>query len=81
MTLLGALIALSQRSLFPHHVADNNPLPGQTLEESASILADQQLGGAVMLVVGGVAYLAGGLALVAQVVPDSAQFPRTGRSL
>ena len=52
MTLLGALLALAPRPLFGH----------------AHGLADQQLGGAVMLMVGAVVYLAGGLALVARVL-------------
>ncbi|QEG33371.1 cytochrome c oxidase assembly protein [Bythopirellula goksoeyrii] len=51
MTLLGALLALAPRLLFNHH----HSLIG------LSPLQDQHLGGAVMLVVGGIAYLAGGL--------------------
>jgi putative membrane protein len=53
MTLLGALLALSPRPLYPH------------LHGAAGLtpLADQQLGGAIMLLVGGVSYLLGGLAL------------------
>jgi putative membrane protein len=49
MTLLGALFALGQRPLF----------------HAAAPVADQQLGGVIMLLVGGVAYLLGGLALMA----------------
>lgn len=49
MTLLGALLALSPRALYAH--ADHGP----------SALDEQHLGGAIMLGVGGVAYLAGGL--------------------
>jgi putative membrane protein len=45
MTLLGALLALSPRALYPH----------------AAGAVDQHVGGAVMLLVGGVSYLAGGL--------------------
>jgi putative membrane protein len=52
MTLLGALLALAQRPLYAH-VGD----------DLAGALDDQQLGGAIMLLVGGVAYLAGGLGL------------------
>lgn len=52
MTLLGALLALAQRPLYAHPGAD-----------VAAELGDQQLGGAIMLVIGGVAYLAGGLGL------------------
>jgi putative membrane protein len=55
MTLLGALFALAGRPLF-HPVA---------LSSAADALADQQLGGVIMLLVGGAAYLAGGLALTA----------------
>lgn len=54
MTLLGALIGLAPRPLYPamahgHHDA----------------LADQQLGGVVMLLVGAASYFLGGLALLA----------------
>lgn len=56
MTLLGALIALTPRVLY-HHTPSGSALPP---------LEDQQLGGAIMLVVGGVAYLAGGLILTAK---------------
>ncbi len=51
MTLLGALLALAQRPLYGHH----DGFAGMTA------LQDQQLGGAVMLLVGGIAYLAGGV--------------------
>jgi putative membrane protein len=51
MTLLGALLALTPRPLFAHV----NGFAGLTP------LEDQHLGGAIMLLVGGVAYLAGGL--------------------
>lgn len=53
MTLLGALLALPPRPLYPH--ADS----GSWLTP----LEDQHLGGAIMLSVGGLAYLLGGLAL------------------
>lgn len=51
MTLLGALLALAPRPLFDHaeHVSTLAPLD------------DQHLGGAIMLLVGGISYLAGGL--------------------
>ncbi len=55
MTLLGALLALAPRTLFPHHDADHDPLRA---------LEDQHIGGAIMLFVGGVSYLAGGLWLM-----------------
>ncbi len=51
MTLLGALLALTPRALYAHHGAAFAGTP----------LDDQQLGGAVMLLIGGVSYLAGGL--------------------
>jgi putative membrane protein len=54
MTLLGALLALSPRPLYPH---------GGFGELSP--LADQHLGGVVMLAVGGVTYLAGALVMLA----------------
>jgi putative membrane protein len=57
MTLLGALLALSPRALYP--TLCNGPL---------TPLEDQHLGGAIMLVVGGAAYLLGGLALTARVL-------------
>lgn len=49
MTLLGALLALSPRALYAH--AGHGP----------TALDEQHLGGAIMLAVGGVSYLAGGL--------------------
>jgi putative membrane protein len=57
MTLLGALIALTPRVLYAHSDHGSGWL---------SELQDQQLGGAIMLLVGGVAYLAGGLGLMAE---------------
>jgi putative membrane protein len=56
MTLLGALFALANRPLFAHAT------------ESPARLADQQLGGTIMLLVGGASYLAGGLWLLAGVL-------------
>jgi len=55
MTLLGALLALAPRPLYTHvaGVAELTPLE------------DQHLGGAIMLLVGGVSYLLGGLWLTA----------------
>jgi len=61
MTLLGALLALAPRALYVHAHRDH----GGT---GLSALEDQHLGGAIMLVVGGVSYLAGGLALTARLV-------------
>ena len=54
MTLLGALLALAPRPLYAH--ADG--FAGLTP------LEDQHLGGAIMLLVGGVSYLLGGLWLM-----------------
>lgn len=75
MTLLGALLALSPRSLYSH-AADHLSVEAR--------LDDQHLGGAIMLVVGGVSYLAGGIWLAAQVLqqrirarPTPARWSRT----
>jgi putative membrane protein len=56
MTLLGALLALTPRPLY-HNVAGITWL---------TPLDDQHLGGAIMLLVGGIAYLTGGLWLTAR---------------
>ena len=50
MTLLGALLALTPRALYSH---------------GNGSLDDQHLGGAIMILAGGVSYLTGGLALTA----------------
>lgn len=52
MALLGVLFATSNRVLYPHAGA------------TAHALQEQQLGGVLMLAIGGVAYLLGGLALL-----------------
>jgi putative membrane protein len=65
MTLLGALLALTPRPLYAHVAASAGLTP----------LADHQLGGAIMLLVGGVAYLLGGLWLMAGVVRDTGRTP------
>lgn len=54
MTLLGALLALTARDLYGHGG-----------HESLSPVVDQQLGGAIMIVMSAFAYLAGVLGLVA----------------
>jgi putative membrane protein len=59
MTLLGALIAFAARPLYPH--------AGHTGDVAAQV-ADQQLGGIIMLLAGGAVYLAGGVILMARVV-------------
>jgi putative membrane protein len=66
MTLLGALIALAPRPLYEHdghtgHIAGHagyGPAPA-----GLTPLEDQQLGGAIMILMGGAAYLIGGLSL------------------
>jgi putative membrane protein len=58
MTLLGALLGLAPRPLYAH--ADGI--------DGLSPLEDQHLGGAVMLLVGGISYLAGGLGLTARLL-------------
>ncbi len=55
MTLLGALLVLGDRTLYGHHGAGYGLAP----------IHDQQLGGAIMLLAGGLAYLGGALALAA----------------
>jgi putative membrane protein len=60
MTLLGALLALSPRPLYAH------------MEGYAQLTAidDQHLGGAIMLLIGGIAYLLGGLWLTFRLLQD-----------
>ncbi len=66
MTLLGALLALAPRSIYAgHHVGGWLGL---------TPIADQQLGGVVMLAIGGIVYMTGGLVLMARVLRA-----RTGR--
>ncbi len=72
MTLLGALLALSPRVLFLHHpnLRGINPL------------FDQNLGGAIMLVIGGAAFMAGGLWLMRDLMlMRSTQYPRVSESM
>ena len=61
MTLLGALLGLSSRPLYTHVAS---PL------SAAAQLDDQHLGGVIMLVVGGIAYLAGGVWLATRLLDD-----------
>ena len=64
MTLLGALIGLAPRPVYGDHLHHAiGALPA---------LADQQLGGVIMLAIGGVIYLAGGLLLMARVLQRQA---------
>jgi putative membrane protein len=60
MTLLGALLALTPRPLYAHV----NGFAGLTP------LEDQHLGGAIMLLVGGISYLCGGLWLTVGLLRD-----------
>lgn len=69
MTLLGALLALAPRVIYTHAGADG-AAPGA--------LADQHLGGAIMLLVGGIAYLAGGLGLSARLLRHTHHVARRG---
>jgi len=61
MTLLGVLLALAARPLYPH--------AGQ-MAFGLTPLQDQHLGGVLMLTFGGVAYLAGALLLLAGLLRD-----------
>lgn len=61
MTLLGVLLALAARPLYPH--------PGE-VAFGLGALQDQHLGGVLMLTFGGVAYLAGALVLLAGLLRD-----------
>jgi putative membrane protein len=67
MTLLGALLALPLRPLYGHETA-HGAQPGGTSLFGLTPIADQQLGGAIMLLVGGIVYLAGGLWLGARLL-------------
>jgi putative membrane protein len=69
MTLLGALLALPPRVLYEHagrHAHHGGP-------GGLSPLDDQHLGGAIMLLVGGVSYAAGGLWLVVDLLRRGAR--------
>ncbi|MDX1541464.1 MAG: cytochrome c oxidase assembly protein [Geminicoccaceae bacterium] len=59
MTLLGALLALSPRPLYDPSICGFGAF---------SPLEDQQLGGVLMLMVGGASYLIGGLVLMARLL-------------
>jgi putative membrane protein len=61
MTLLGALIGLAPRPIYPGHHHGGSWL-------GLDAVADQQLGGVIMLAIGGVIYLGGGLVLAARVL-------------
>ena len=59
MTLLGALVGLAPRTLYAHPASSIRGMTG---------LEDQQVGGAVMLLVGGAVYLAGGVGLALELL-------------
>lgn len=63
MTLLGALLALAPRPLYD---------PALCGFGTVSPLEDQQLGGVLMLLVGGASYLLGGLVLMARLLRPAA---------
>lgn len=63
MTLLGVLFTLATRPLFQHGGVS-----------AAEALADQQRGGTMMLIVGGAAYLIGGLCLSARMLRGRVAF-------
>lgn len=65
MTLLGALLALSPRPLYDHAESMAGLTP----------LEDQHLGGAVMLLVGGISYLAGGVWLTSSLLRERLSKP------
>lgn len=58
MTLLGVLLGLAPRPIYSGHAHDN--------AFGLAEMADQQVGGVIMLAIGGVIYLLGGLTLVAR---------------
>ena len=62
MTLLGALLALAPRPLYTEMSQHSAGLAGLTP------LEDQHLGGAIMLLVGGVSYIVGGLWLTSRLL-------------
>jgi putative membrane protein len=69
VTLLGALFAMAPRPLVPHRSAGADAL----------VLADQHLGGAIMLLAGGVSYLVGGVWLTARMLRPERMRPLAGR--
>ncbi|NTS64593.1 cytochrome c oxidase assembly protein [Sphingomonas sp. HHU CXW] len=72
MTLLGVLIGLAPRPLYAAMAM--HPAPG------LDALADQQLGGVVMLVVGGASYCLGGLWMLAGLLRHTASREREVRA-
>ena len=66
MTLLGVLLALASRPLYVHG------MHGAMLPVGLTPVQDQHLGGVLMLVFGGSAYLAGALWLLAGLLRERA---------
>lgn len=71
MTLLGALLALTPRVLYAHA----GHFSGATHSPAFTPLDDQHVGGAIMLLVGGAVYLAGGLWLTRMLLRERASTP------
>jgi putative membrane protein len=71
MTLLGALLALTPRALYAGHGSAGSGI---------GAVEDQHLGGAIMLIVGGVSYLAGALVLMGEWLraPGRSRVPPSG---
>jgi putative membrane protein len=69
MTLLGVLLALSSRPLYPHA---GTAFPGITP------MQDQHLGGVLMLILGGTTYLAGALYLLASLIGKESRIAAAG---
>lgn len=67
MTILGALLAVSPRVLYEHSFRPSG----------LTALADQHLGGAIMLVLGGASFLCGGLVLSIKLVRSPEGHPAT----
>jgi putative membrane protein len=72
MTLLGALLVLAPRALFGDHA----PAGAGELHLARAALDDQHTGGTIMLIVGGISYLAGGLGLTITLLRSTAVRPR-----
>jgi putative membrane protein len=68
MTLLGALLALTPRPLYAHVDGSSGLTP----------LADHHLGGAIMLLIGGVSYLLGSLWLMVELLRGTVLAPEQG---
>ena len=69
MTLLGVLLALAARPLYPHDA---------TAGFGLTALQDQHLGGVLMLLFGGVAYIAGALVLLLGLLRDRREVAADG---